>query len=97
MAATNRNEVPNYDRISELKAFDDTKEGVKGLVDAGITEVPRIFHNLPDAYSINDSFDPEETKFSIPVIDLEGLFNPTKHKEIVAKVGEASETWGFFS
>ncbi|RXI00057.1 hypothetical protein DVH24_030547 [Malus domestica] len=34
----------NYDQKSEVKAFDDTKEGVKGLVDAGITEVPRIFH-----------------------------------------------------
>ncbi|KAL3359721.1 hypothetical protein AABB24_016306 [Solanum stoloniferum] len=33
----------SYDRMSELKAFDDTKAGVKGIVDAGITEVPRIF------------------------------------------------------
>jgi hypothetical protein len=97
MVATNKNEVPtNYDRKSELKAFDDTKEGVKGLVDAGITEIPRIFHHPPDEYSINDCTDPEETKFSIPVIDLAGLFDPTKQKEVVAKVGEASETWGFF-
>ncbi|CAN6677358.1 unnamed protein product [Malus baccata var. baccata] len=32
----------NYDRKSEqteVKAFDETKEGVKGLVDAGITEL----------------------------------------------------------
>ena len=42
MVATNPNEVrTKYDREIELKAFDDTKEGVKGLVDAGITEVPR--------------------------------------------------------
>ncbi|CAL5337458.1 unnamed protein product [Camellia sinensis] len=26
----------NYDRAQELKAFGDTKTGVKGLVDAGI-------------------------------------------------------------
>ncbi|CAB4294052.1 unnamed protein product [Prunus armeniaca] len=79
MVGTNSNEVPtNYDRKSELKAFDDTKEGVKGLVDAG------------------DHC--EATQFSVPVIDLEGLEfdRPTKHKEIVTKVGEASETWGFF-
>ncbi|KAM5553407.1 hypothetical protein ABKV19_025559 [Rosa sericea] len=97
MVATNRNEVQtNYDRKTELKAFDDTKEGVKGLVDAGVTEIPRIFHHPPDEYSIHDFSDPEETQYSIPVIDLEGLFDSTKQKEIVAKVGDASETWGFF-
>ncbi|XP_024192921.1 1-aminocyclopropane-1-carboxylate oxidase homolog 1 [Rosa chinensis] len=97
MVATNRTEVPtNYDRKSELKAFDDTKEGVKGLVDAGVTEIPRIFHHPPDEYSIHDFSDPEETQYSIPVIDIEGLSDSTKQKEIVAKVGEASETWGFF-
>ncbi|XP_021807572.1 1-aminocyclopropane-1-carboxylate oxidase homolog 1-like isoform X5 [Prunus avium] len=101
MVATNTNEVQtNYDRQSELKAFDDTKEGVKGLVDAGITEVPRIFHQPPDEHFIDNTSDSgaTQTQFSIPVLDLEGLAldSPTKRKEIVAKVGEASETWGFF-
>ncbi|KAI5348002.1 hypothetical protein L3X38_000889 [Prunus dulcis] len=75
-------------------------EGVKGLVDAGITEVPRIFHQPPDEHFIDNTSDSEatQTQFSIPLIDLEGLAldSPTKRKEIVAKVGEASETWGFF-
>ncbi|CAB4263447.1 unnamed protein product [Prunus armeniaca] len=90
--------VPGALVKSELKAFDDTKEGVKGLVDAGITVVPRIYLQPPDQYSINKNFDSEATQFSVPVIDLEGLEfdRPTKHKEIVTKVGEASETWGFF-
>ncbi|KAL2463659.1 1-aminocyclopropane-1-carboxylate oxidase-like protein 3 [Forsythia ovata] len=35
------------DRISELRAFDDSKAGVKGLVDAGITKV--INHGIPDS------------------------------------------------
>ncbi|KAM5553098.1 1-aminocyclopropane-1-carboxylate oxidase [Rosa sericea] len=97
MVATNRNEVPtNYDRKYELKAFDDTKEGVKGLVDAGITEIPRIFYHPPEECSIDNTSDSEEVRFSIPVIDLEGLFDPNKRKAIVAAVGEASETWGFF-
>ncbi|KAM0985427.1 hypothetical protein FF1_012790 [Malus domestica] len=92
MAATNT----NYDRKSELKAFDDTKEGVKGLVDAGITVIPRIFHHPP---KLDDNLDSEaSSQFSIPVIDLQGLElgSPTKRKEIVAKVAEASEAWGFF-
>ncbi|KAK9107588.1 hypothetical protein Syun_023599 [Stephania yunnanensis] len=33
------------ERREELKAFDDTKAGVKGLVDAGVTKIPRIFIN----------------------------------------------------
>ena len=40
-----------HDRKRELKAFDDSKSGVKGLVDAGVTKIPRIFihpnSNLP--------------------------------------------------
>ena len=36
-------ETKDFDSYSERKAFDETKEGVKGLVDAHITEVPRIF------------------------------------------------------
>ncbi|CAF2121000.1 unnamed protein product [Brassica napus] len=33
-----------FDPYIERKAFDETQGGVKGLVDAKITEVPRIFH-----------------------------------------------------
>ncbi|PRQ36484.1 hypothetical protein RchiOBHm_Chr4g0392061 [Rosa chinensis] len=47
------NEVPTkYHRTNELKAFNDTKEGVKGLFDAGISEIPRIFCHPHDEYSI---------------------------------------------
>ena len=31
------------DRFKDLKAFDDTKADVKGLVDAGIARLPKIF------------------------------------------------------
>ena len=30
----------DYNRASELKAFDDSKAGVKGLVDSGVSTVP---------------------------------------------------------
>ncbi|KAK8585728.1 hypothetical protein V6N13_050700 [Hibiscus sabdariffa] len=30
---------PGYDQSREIKAFDETKAGVKGLVDAGISEL----------------------------------------------------------
>ncbi|TMX04727.1 hypothetical protein EJD97_005139 [Solanum chilense] len=85
----------SYDKMSELKAFDDTKAGVKGLVDARISMVPQIFILPPK--NRPESSNTCETQFSFPVIDLEGINeDPIKHKEIVEKVRNASETWGFF-
>uniref|UniRef100_M1CNG3 E8 protein homolog n=1 Tax=Solanum tuberosum TaxID=4113 RepID=M1CNG3_SOLTU len=82
----------SYDKMSDLKAFNDTKAGVKGLVDAGINRVPRIFI-LPPKYRAETC----ETHISFPVIDLEGIDeDPIKYKEIVDKVRDASERWGFF-
>ncbi|KAI9194329.1 hypothetical protein LWI28_005126 [Acer negundo] len=86
---------PNYDRASELRAFDETKAGVKGLVDAGIDKIPRIFYQPPDNF--NKAPVSGDTKFSFPVIDLEGVDkDPIQRKEIVERVGNASEKWGFF-
>ncbi|KAM7462954.1 hypothetical protein LguiA_031075 [Lonicera macranthoides] len=86
---------PIYDRTSELKAFDETKAGVKGLVDAGITHVPRIFINKPDPFDKNSN--PNTPEFILPTIDLENINKDAKkHNEIVEKVREASETLGFF-
>ncbi|KAJ9547330.1 hypothetical protein OSB04_019873 [Centaurea solstitialis] len=86
---------PEYDRKAELTAFDQTKTGVKGLVDAGITEVPRIFiQPSPE----NDNFDqPSRSDLILPTIDLEGINeDPIRRKEVIEKVKDASEKWGFF-
>ncbi|KAK3000510.1 hypothetical protein RJ639_021672 [Escallonia herrerae] len=32
-----------YDRTKELEAFDETKAGVKGLIDNGLVKIPKIF------------------------------------------------------
>ncbi|XP_055813670.1 1-aminocyclopropane-1-carboxylate oxidase homolog [Solanum dulcamara] len=83
----------SYDKMSELKAFDDTKAGVKGLVDGGITKVPRIFVQPTK----NRAESLEKCDFTFPVIDLQGIDeDPIKYKEIVDKVRDASKTWGFF-
>ncbi|XWS08813.1 hypothetical protein CRYUN_Cryun40dG0032800 [Craigia yunnanensis] len=86
---------PEFDRTSELKAFDETKSGIKGLVDAGIKEVPRIFHHLPDQCEKNSVSG--GIQVSIPVIDLEGVKkDPGTRQKSVEKVGNASKSWGFF-
>nr|POE68785.1 isoform 2 of 1-aminocyclopropane-1-carboxylate oxidase like 2 [Quercus suber] len=85
-----------YDRRSELKAFDESKAGVKGLVDARVEKIPRIFiHEQNKHYDVSDSSC--DSKFSIPVIDFEGVDKDvTLRDNIVNKVRDACEKWGFF-
>ncbi|KAM6544575.1 hypothetical protein CsatB_025311 [Cannabis sativa] len=91
--ATQMTPKAKSDRQSELKAFDDTKAGVKGLVDSGITKIPTFFHHPSDQSSLVS----EDTQVSIPVIDLKGIINGERTREdVIKKVREASELWGFF-
>ncbi|XP_020958869.1 deacetoxyvindoline 4-hydroxylase-like isoform X2 [Arachis ipaensis] len=68
MVVTNNQEDGGYDRFKELKLLDETKEGVKGLVDAGLTKLPKIFihDNLTTCSS-------HHVGANIPVIDLGSL------------------------
>ncbi|KAF9605611.1 hypothetical protein IFM89_017954 [Coptis chinensis] len=79
----------NYNRVEELKAFDETKTGVKGLVDSGLAKVPKIFIRPPN--ELNQKSDSNLTNFEIPVIDLQG-----DHQEVIDGIRSASEKWGFF-
>ncbi|KAL1299761.1 hypothetical protein HN51_044318 [Arachis hypogaea] len=81
------------DRMSELKAFDDTKGGVKALVDGGVTKIPTMFYHPLDKFP--DSSNTEHSL--IPVIDLEGVAkDPITRQQVISRIREASETWGFF-
>ncbi|RDX72844.1 1-aminocyclopropane-1-carboxylate oxidase-like 1, partial [Mucuna pruriens] len=85
----------NPDRLSELKAFDDTKAGVKGLVDEGVTKIPRLFHHPPDNFVRASNLG--STEHVIPVIDLAEVGkDPSSRQEIIGTIREASERWGFF-
>ncbi|KAL8525130.1 hypothetical protein ACS0TY_014666 [Phlomoides rotata] len=84
-------------KFEQLKAFDETKAGVKGLVDAGIKKIPQIFVLPQDKDSTIGRGDTEKGRISIPVIDLEGVENDSRiHEEVVEKIREACERWGFF-
>ncbi|KVH36545.1 Non-heme dioxygenase N-terminal domain-containing protein [Cynara cardunculus var. scolymus] len=82
----------NYDRESELKAFDDSKSGVKGLVDAGLTKIPRFFHH-PRPIINEPKSSTLQTQVDIPIIDLK---ETNARAEIVENVRYAAENWGFF-
>ncbi|CAL1396418.1 unnamed protein product [Linum trigynum] len=95
---------PAYDRLAELKAFDETKSGVKGLSDAEITHLPRIFHapphlldNISPSAAAPDPHHHHHPSPIFPIIDLEGATDdPAKRNAIVNKLSEASANWGFF-
>ncbi|CAN8295279.1 unnamed protein product [Cochlearia groenlandica] len=80
------------DRSTQLKAFDDTKTGVKGLVDAGISEIPAIFRTP----SLTLPTSTVSQHFTIPTIDIKGSNDSTTRRILVDKIGDAAEKWGFF-
>ncbi|CAN7005994.1 unnamed protein product [Brassica rapa subsp. trilocularis] len=83
-----------FDSYLERKAFDETKEGVKGLVDAKITEIPRIFHVPRDSLADKK---PSVSDLEIPTIDFASVQVDTASREaVVEKVKHAAEKWGFF-
>ncbi|RZC00308.1 G-type lectin S-receptor-like serine/threonine-protein kinase isoform C [Glycine soja] len=83
----------NYDRKAEIKAFDDSKTGVKGLVDSGVKKIPRMFLSGIDITENVAS----DSNLSIPVIDLQDIHNnPALHNEVVTKIRSACQEWGFF-
>ncbi|KAK9940110.1 hypothetical protein M0R45_016785 [Rubus argutus] len=65
--------------LKQLKAFDESKAGVKGIGDARITKIPPIFIHLPR--------DPDQlthTEFSVPVVDLaDSAVGMIRHAEVV--------------
>uniref|UniRef100_A0A803PGQ4 Fe2OG dioxygenase domain-containing protein n=1 Tax=Cannabis sativa TaxID=3483 RepID=A0A803PGQ4_CANSA len=83
-----------YDREMEVKLFDETRAGVKGLVDSGVTKVPRFLIHPPESFLFK-----KEENTLVPIIDLEGFdddVDTTKRGLIVGKIREAAESWGFF-
>ncbi|KAL9668309.1 hypothetical protein QQ045_002689 [Rhodiola kirilowii] len=86
---------PDQQRLAELKAFDETKSGVKGLVDAGLTQIPKIFINKGKD---NIKVAPSHNHIKFPSIDLQKLSNgdPNMRRSIIEQVRSASESWGFF-
>ncbi|XP_024161929.1 1-aminocyclopropane-1-carboxylate oxidase homolog 1 [Rosa chinensis] len=87
------------ERLRQLKAFDESKAGVKGLVDDGITKVPSIFICKPEdpsAENIPSFGNPTgQHRFSIPVVDL-GDVIAGRPAKVIQDIRRAAESVGFF-
>ncbi|KAI9091362.1 hypothetical protein K1719_028173 [Acacia pycnantha] len=87
----------NYDRMKEVKQFDESKAGVKGLVDAGITTIPPIFVNPPEVLATLKPSPSTAGAAEIPTIDLAGVDSSPDHRSaVVEQVKCAASTVGFF-
>ncbi|GAU18222.1 hypothetical protein TSUD_175630 [Trifolium subterraneum] len=83
-----------YDREAELRAFDDSKAGVKGLVESGVSKIPRMFHGGKLDIGENSGSD---SKLSVPVVDLKDISaNPVLRVEVIDQIRSACQEWGFF-
>ncbi|CAN6382058.1 unnamed protein product [Urochloa humidicola] len=92
MAPTSKDSSGSDDcRRRELQAFDDTKLGVKGLVDSGVKSIPAIFHHSPASLIPPPPSSGEESSL-LPVVDLAEV----DREHLVAHVGRAAGTAGFF-
>ncbi|CAI9118251.1 OLC1v1019788C1 [Oldenlandia corymbosa var. corymbosa] len=88
----------NFDRQSHLKAFDETKAGVKGLFDSGIKKIPPIFVHHDHQNADHNLVKQVNGKEKVPAIDLmmDATNDHINHSDIVNQVREACENWGFF-
>ncbi|MCL7036128.1 hypothetical protein MKW94_015880 [Papaver nudicaule] len=85
-------EVLPFDRNNELKAFDDMKAGVKGLVDTRIEKIPQMFIRTLDELAKDLPVHAEGIE--IPMIDMGCMDH--RRKDIIDEIRHASKTWGFF-
>ncbi|MCI36330.1 1-aminocyclopropane-1-carboxylate oxidase-like protein, partial [Trifolium medium] len=83
---------PLSDRLKAVKQFDETKAGVKGLIDSGIKTIPSIFIHPPE--TLSDLVPGSEPEPEIPTIDLSHLHS--SRAAVVDQIHHAASTVGFF-
>ncbi|KAJ8431820.1 hypothetical protein Cgig2_027565 [Carnegiea gigantea] len=81
--------------IIDLKAFDESKTGVKGLLHAGAEKIPSIFVRSQE--DLSKEFDTYQEDLAIPIVDLTNVRQTDiQGEEIIRRIIWASEKWGFF-
>ncbi|KAL3517680.1 hypothetical protein ACH5RR_020269 [Cinchona calisaya] len=90
-----------YDWAKEVEAFEETKAGVKGLVDSGVVKIPKFFIQTPASATANKTTngDRDDLLLQIPAVDLQGIGSHddgARRKMAVDEIRRAAETWGFF-
>ncbi|KAL3751183.1 hypothetical protein ACJRO7_012064 [Eucalyptus globulus] len=82
-----------FDRAQELKQFEESKLGVKGLLDSGLASLPPLFIHPPETLSNLRPARPRPG--SIPTIDLSGCCDSARRPAVVGEVSRAARELGF--
>ena len=80
----------DYNRTDELKRFDASKTGVKGLFDSGVTAIPPIFLHPPETLCTLIP-DPTARGLSVPIVDVSA-----PRAEVVRQLSRAARDHGVF-
>ena len=92
-----KSSAESYDRANDVKRFDDSKVGVRGLVDSGITTIPRFFvHPLETLSDLKLGTWTGSGPEIIPTINLSGLDLGNCKSVIVEEIRQAASTFVFF-
>ncbi|KAG5514554.1 hypothetical protein RHGRI_035830 [Rhododendron griersonianum] len=95
MAQVMPNQSAFSDKAKEAVAFDQTKTGVKGLIDAGVDTIPALFVQPPEF--LPDPATDAAPGLQVPVISLDGVESGGgRRAEVVEEIREAAGAWGFF-
>lgn len=84
------------ERMGMLKSFDETRAGVKGLIDSGLHKIPKIFVRPQEELDEEELTCKTNDPVQVPVIDLSSTQSTERRKQIIEQVKFASETCGFF-
>ncbi|KAI6686028.1 hypothetical protein NL676_031941 [Syzygium grande] len=93
MGVTSTNEQQAIDRAQEVRQFEDSKLGVKGLLDLGLTSLPPLFIHPPDILSSLKPVGPTTTL--IPTVDLSSS-DSDRRPLVIQEVARAACEFGFF-
>ncbi|KAJ0742477.1 putative deacetoxyvindoline 4-hydroxylase [Helianthus annuus] len=97
MSSTRLTDVDSQAFHRAKAEFDQTKAGVKGVLDSGILKIPNIFIHPPENLLKSPSSGASDLDLQVPVIDLKGFEGGKEVKEVkVGEIREASEQWGIF-
>ena len=89
MECYNSDKIPvgklsDYDRKTKLKFFDDSKLGVKGLLDVGIIKIPQMFIN--DQHKTHTNLVSPVSSEGVSIIDFKGMDKDTVlHNHLIKK------------
>ncbi|OMO73978.1 Oxoglutarate/iron-dependent dioxygenase [Corchorus olitorius] len=82
---------------NEAKAFDESKSGVQGLVDAGVSKIPSLFNHHRQSKKPHDFPISTDSNIEIPLIDFDGIDKcESLRTKVIDQVRNACEKWGFF-